>query len=52
LRSDRANRDRLLGAFERGGLNIRTERLRHALPDQEQRVDNTDRPVGCRTCSA
>ena len=43
LRGDRADRDGLLGAFQRGCLDIRPERLRHALPDQEQRVDNADR---------
>ena len=43
LRGDRADRDGLLGAFERGRIDIGAERLRHALPDQEQRVDDADR---------
>ena len=43
LRGHRADRDGLLGAFERGGLDIVAERLRHALRDQEQRVDHADR---------
>jgi hypothetical protein len=38
-----ADRDGLLGAFQRRGLDIGAERLRHALPDQEQRVDDADR---------
>src|SRR5215510_5510577 len=33
----------LLGAFQRSGFDIVTERLRLALPDQEQRVDHADR---------
>ena len=37
------DRDGLLGAFERRRLDIGAERLRHALPDQEQRVDDADR---------
>ncbi|MGY3120787.1 hypothetical protein ACVWXQ_004724 [Bradyrhizobium sp. S3.14.4] len=50
LRGHRADRDGLLGAFERRGLDVSTERLRHALPDQEQRVDDADRQqhVKCR----
>ena len=43
LRGDRADRDGLLGAFQRRGIDIGAERLRHALPDQEQRVDDADR---------
>ena len=43
LRGDRADRDGLLGAFQRGGVDIGTERLRHALPDQKQRGDDADR---------
>ena len=43
LRGDRADRDGLLGAFQRRRLDIGAERLRHALPDQEQRVDDADR---------
>ena len=43
LRGDRADRDGLLGAFQRGGVDIGAERLRHALPDQEQRGDDADR---------
>ena len=37
------DRDGLLGAFQRRRLDIGAERLRHALPDQEQRVDDADR---------
>ena len=43
LRGDRADRDGLLGAFQRGGVDIGAERLRHALPDQEQCGDDTNR---------
>ena len=43
LRGDRADRDGLLGAFERRRVDIGAERLRHALPDQEQRVGHADR---------
>ncbi len=43
LRGDRAHRDGLLGAFEGGCLDIGAERLRHALPYEEQRVDDADR---------
>ena len=43
LRGDRADRDGLLGAFERRRIDIGAERLRHALPDQEQRDDDADR---------
>ncbi len=43
LRGDRADRDGLLGAFERGRLDVRSERLRDALPDEEQREDDADR---------
>jgi len=43
LRGDRPDRDGLLATFERGGLDIRAKRLRYALPDQEQRVDDADR---------
>ena len=43
LRGDRADRDGLLGAFQRRGVDVGAERLRHALPDQEQRVDDADR---------
>ena len=43
LRGDRADRDGLLGAFQRRRIDIGAERLRHALPDQEQRVDDADR---------
>ena len=35
--------DRLLGALERRRVDIRPERLRHALPDEEERVDDADR---------
>ena len=43
LRGDRADRDGLLGAFQRGGVDISAERLRDALPDQEQRIRHADR---------
>ena len=43
MRGDRADRDGLLGAFERGRVDIRTERLRDALPDQKQRIRNANR---------
>ena len=43
LRSDRADGDGLLGAFQRRRIDIGAERLRHALPDQEQRRDDADR---------
>src|SRR5262249_57256822 len=43
LRGDRSYRDGLLGAFQRGRLDIGPKRLRHALPDQKQRVDDADR---------
>ena len=43
LRGHRADRDHLLGALERGRLHIGAERLRHALPHQEQRIDDADR---------
>src|SRR5580693_854891 len=43
LRGDRAERDGLLGAFQSRGVDIGAERLRNALPDQEQRVGHADR---------
>ena len=43
LRRDRADRDGLLGAFERCRVDIGAERLRNPLPDQEQRIGNADR---------
>ena len=43
LRGDRAHRNGLLAAFERGRVHVRAERLRHALPDQEQCVDDAHR---------
>ncbi len=43
LRGDRTDCDRLLGAFQRGRVDIGTERLRDALPDQEQRVGHANR---------
>ncbi len=43
LRGDRANRDGLLGAFQRDGIDVSAERLRHTLPHQEQGVDDADR---------
>ena len=43
LRGDRPDRDGLLGAFERGRIHVWAQRLRDALPDQEQRIDDADR---------
>src|SRR6516164_1996283 len=43
LRGHRADRDGLLGAFERCRVNIRAERLRHALPDEKKGIRNADR---------
>ncbi len=43
LARDGPERDRLLGAFERRRLGIGTERLRDALPHEEQRVDGAER---------
>ena len=43
LRGDRAHGDGLLGAFKRRRIDVGAERLRHALPDQEQREGNADR---------
>ena len=43
LRGDRADRDGLLGAFERRRVHVGAERLRNALPDQEQRIGHADR---------
>jgi len=43
LRGDRTDRDHLLAALDRGGLHIGAERLRDALPHQEQRIDDADR---------
>ena len=43
LGSDRADRDALLGAFDRGGVDIGSERLWDALPDQKQRIRDADR---------
>ena len=43
LRGHRPDRDGLLGAFQRRRLDIGAKRLRHALPDQEHRVDDADR---------
>ena len=52
LGGDRALGDRLLGAFERGRLDIGAEVLRHALPDEEQRDDDARSAAGRRACSA
>ena len=38
-----ANRDRLLGAFQRRRVDVGAQRLRHALPDQEQRIGHANR---------
>ncbi len=43
LRGDRADGDGLLGALERGGVDIGAERLRHAAPDEDQRQHDADR---------
>ena len=43
LRGHRPDRDGLLGAFQRRCIDIGAERLRNALPDQEQRVGHADR---------
>ena len=43
LRGDRADGDGLSGAFQRGGVDVRSERLRNALPNQKQCVDDADR---------
>ena len=43
LRSHGADRDGLLGAFECRRIDVLTQSLRHALPDQEQRIDHADR---------
>ena len=43
LRGDRPDRDRLLGAFQRRRIDIGAERLRHALPDEEEGVGDADR---------
>ena len=43
LRGHRPHRDGLLGAFQRRCIDIGAERLRHALPDQEQRVGHANR---------
>ena len=43
LGRDRADGDGLLRALERGHGRRRVPRLRHALPDQDQRADDADR---------
>ena len=43
LRCDRTNRNGLFAAFERRRIDISDERLRHSLPDQEQRQDDGNR---------
>ena len=40
LRRHGADGDGLLGAFQRRRVDIRPERLRDALPDEEERVDD------------
>jgi hypothetical protein len=42
LRGHRADCNGLLCAFQRRRFNIAGKRLRHALPDQEQRKDDAD----------
>ena len=51
LRGDRPHRDGLLGAFQRGGVDIGAERLRHALPDQEESCRRCRSAAGRRACS-
>ena len=51
LRGDRAQRDGLLGALQRGRVGIGAERLRHALRDQEQRGDARRSAAGYTACS-
>src|ERR1700719_159608 len=43
LRGDWAERDGLLGAFECRGIDIGAERLRHSLPNEEERYWNANR---------
>ncbi len=43
LRRDRSFGDRLRGALERRRIDVRTEVVRHALPDEHQREDKRDR---------
>ena len=43
LRGNGPHRDRLFAAFKRGGFDIGPERLGHALPNQEKRIDDADR---------
>ena len=42
LRSDRPKRDGLLGAFQRGGVDIGAEGLGHAEPDEDERQHDAD----------
>jgi hypothetical protein len=43
LRGNRADGNRLLGALERGGIDIGAHRLRHAEIDEHQRHDDAER---------
>ena len=43
LRRDRPLRDRLRSALERLRIHVRTEVIRHALPDEKQREDKRER---------
>ena len=43
LRGDRADCDRLLGALQRRCFDIGAERLRYALPNEEQRKHDANR---------
>jgi hypothetical protein len=43
LRRDWAKRDRLLGPFQRVGLDVRAKCLRHALPHKEKRIEHANR---------
>jgi len=40
-----------LAPFERGRVDIGPERLRHALPDEEQRVEHADRQQDIKGCN-
>ena len=50
LRGDRTDRDRLLAALERRHRGRRSERLGHALPDQDDRDHDRDRQQDVEAC--
>ena len=52
LRGGRALAERLLGAFERGRVDIGTDILRNALPDEDQRADDRTAAAARKACSA